>query len=255
MGEDMQRMIANMEGGPESNAARQNKKKTMLERLNKFRVAVQRGMSLPESADFEVKEPEQQNSRVRLYGNVRLDEDEEITLEQLQGLMDSEPMLQILLGTKNAIDVIKYFKTFARDEAEEGEMDMSIQEKPEEKTSLDKVAELQENVFRKVETLEKAKLNMDNLSVPFVDAMSKEIEFELTNSQNEWRQQLTGIMEVLTHITDAFTDVKKNIDTVQSNHVELSHLLTGDDTEGSETETESSSESSEEEEQAPKQSR
>ena len=48
-------MIANMEGGPESNAARQNKKKTMLERLNKFRVAVQRGMSLPESADFEVQ--------------------------------------------------------------------------------------------------------------------------------------------------------------------------------------------------------
>ena len=50
---------------------------------------------------------------------------------------------------------------------------------------------------KKMETLEKAKLNMDNLSVPFVDAMSKEIEFELTNSQNEWRQQLTGIMEVL----------------------------------------------------------
>jgi hypothetical protein len=239
--EDMQRMIANMEGGPESNAARQNKKKTMLERLNKFRVAVQRGMSLPESADFEVKEPEQQNSRVRLYGNVRPDEDEEITLEQLQGLMDSEPMLQILLGTKNAIDVIKYFKTFARDEAEEGEMDMSIQEKPEEKTSLDKVAELQENVFRKVETLEKAKLNMDNLSVPFVDAMSKEIEFELTNSQNEWRQQLTGIMEVLTHITDAFTDVKKGIDKVQSNHAELAAALMGEEESESASETETSS--------------
>merc|ERR1719224_116949 len=149
--EDMQRLIANMEGGPESNAARAKKKKTKLERLRKLRVAIQRGMSLPEAADFEVQEPEQQNSRVRLYGNVRADEDEEITLQQLQSLMDSEPMLQILLGTKNAIDVIKYFKTFARDEAEEGEMDMSIQEKPEEKTSLDKVAELQENVFRKVE--------------------------------------------------------------------------------------------------------
>ena len=37
---------------------------------------------------------------------------------------------------------------------EEGEMDMSIQEKPEEKTSLDKVAELQENVFRKVRSFE-----------------------------------------------------------------------------------------------------
>jgi len=210
-------------------------------------------MSLPEASDFEVQEPEQQNSRVRLYGTVRPDEDEEISLQQLQSLMDSEPMLQILLGTKNAIDVIKYFKTFTREQEEDDEDPLG--EKPEEKSSLEKVAELQENVFRKVETLEKAKLNMDRLSVPFVDAMSQQMQFELSSAQNEWRQQLTGIMEVLTHITDAFTDVKKNIDTVQSNHVELSHLLTGDDTEGSETETESSSESSEEEEQAPKQSR
>jgi len=251
--EDMQRLIANMEGGPESNAARAKKKKTKMERLKHLRVAIQRGMSLPEASDFEVQEPEQQNSRVRLYGTVRPDEDEEISLQQLQSLMDSEPMLQILLGTKNAIDVIKYFKTFTREQEEDDEDPLG--EKPEEKSSLEKVAELQENVFRKVETLEKAKLNMDRLSVPFVDAMSQQMQFELSSAQNEWRQQLTGIMEVLTHITDAFTDVKKNIDTVQSNHVELSHLLTGDDTEGSETETESSSESSEEEEQAPKQSR
>merc|ERR1719453_2642872 len=137
--EDMQRMIANMEGGPESNAARAKKKKTKLERLRKLRVAIQRGMSLPEAADFEVQEPEQQNSRVRLYGNVRADEDEEITLQQLQSLMDSEPMLQILLGTKNAIDVIKYFKTFKRED--EDDMDTSIDKPEEEKSSLEKVAE------------------------------------------------------------------------------------------------------------------
>merc|ERR1711937_1001751 len=250
--EDMQRMIANMEGGPESNAARQNKKKTMLQRLNKFRVAVQRGMSLPESADFEVKEPEQQNSRVRLYGTVRPDEDEEISLQQLQSLMDSEPMLQILLGTKNAIDVIKYFKTFTREQEEDDEDPLG--EKPEEKSSLEKVAELQENVFRKVETLEKAKLNRDRLSVPFVDAMSQQMQFELSSAQNEWRQQLTGIMEVLTHITDAFTDVKKSIDKVQENHVELTQLLTGE-TEGSESETESEYESSEESEEVQRQSK
>jgi hypothetical protein len=220
-----------------------------LERLKKLRVAVQRGMSLPEAADFEVKEPEQQNSRVRLYGNVRADEDEEISLQQLQSLMDGEPMLQILLGTKNAIDVIKYFKTFQRQEEEEDQMEMGPpSDKPEEKTSLEKVAELQENVFRKVETLEKAKLNMERLSVPLVDDMSEQIQYSLSNAQNEWRQQLTGIMEVLTQITDAFTDVKKSIDNVQENHVELTALLTGE-TEGSETETASESESTEEDEE------
>merc|ERR1712216_242029 len=83
------------------------------------------------------------------------------------------------------------------------------------------------------------------MGVPFVDELSDSIQFSLSNSQNEWRQQLTGIMEVLTNITDAFTDVKKSIDNVQNNHVELTQLLTGE-TEGSESETESSSESSEE---------
>merc|ERR1712139_716786 len=121
-------------------------------------------------------------------------------------------------------------------------------------TSLEKVAELQENVFRKVETLEKAKLNMERLSVPLVDDMAEQIQYSLNSAQNEWRQQLTGIMEVLTQITDAFTDVKKSIDNVQENHVELTQLLTGE-TEGSESETESESESSEESEQVQKSSK
>merc|ERR1719311_862376 len=107
-------------------------------------------------------------------------------------------------------------------------------DKPVEKTSLEKVAELQENVFRKVETLEKAKLNMERLSVPLVDEMAESIQWSLNSAQNEWRQQLTGIMEVLTQITDAFTDVKKSIDKVQDNHVELTQLLTGE-SEGSST--------------------
>merc|ERR1711907_804612 len=153
------------------------------------------------------------------------------------------------------IDVIKYFKTFQRDEGQEDPtMEQSFGEKPVEKTSLEKVAELQENVFRKVETLEKAKLNMERLSVPLVDEMAESIQWSLNSAQNEWRQQLTGIMEVLTQITDAFTDVKKSIDKVQDNHVELTQLLTGE-TEGSETETESESESSEESEQVQKSSK
>merc|ERR1711907_216381 len=153
------------------------------------------------------------------------------------------------------IDVIKYFKTFQRDEGQEDPtMEQSFGEKPVEKTSLEKVAELQENVFRKVETLEKAKLNMERLSVPLVDEMAESIQWSLNSAQNEWRQQLTGIMEVLTQITDAFTDVKKSIDKVQDNHVELTQLLTGE-TEGSETETESEESSSEESEQVAKPSR
>merc|ERR1711937_696571 len=67
--------------------------------------------------------------------------------------------------------------------------------------------------------------------------MSKEIEFELTR-----------IMEVLTHITDAFTDVEKGIDKVQSNHAELAAALMGEEESESASETETSSSEEEDDE-------
>merc|ERR1719375_988974 len=132
-------------------------------------------------------------------------------------------MLQILLGTKNAIDVVKFFK---------------------ERVPLP-VAELQEGVFRKVELLEKAKLNMNRNSVPYVDDLADEIQHLLQGVQNEWREELTSLMEVLTNITDAMMELKMGIDTVVQNQQGLRTLLEGDEEEEEGSSSSSSSESSE----------
>jgi hypothetical protein len=93
------------------------------------------------------------------------------------------------------------------------------------------VAELQENVFRKVEMLEKSKLNMDRRSVPFVDDLADELQHALQSVQNEWREELTGLMEVLTLVTDQFMELKLGVDKVCYNHEQLHTLLRGDEEE------------------------
>jgi hypothetical protein len=205
-------------------------------------------MSLPLASDFEIPQPEEVGSTVRLFPESSMDDGEEpLSLKNLQSLMDGEPMLQILLGTRNAIDVIRYFKTFpATIEEEERE------ELP--KTSLEKVTELQENIYKKVETLEKAKLNMQRREVPYVDHMADELSASIASIQNSWRKELTAIMEVLATITDGYTEVKKGVDTVLNNHEELTRMIVGE-SESSSSVTSSSEESEEEEELKPKSSR
>jgi hypothetical protein len=185
---------ASKSGGPQSTAARKKTGKPIMEHLRRFRISIQRGMSLPLASDFEIPEPEEVGSTVRLFAETKADEGEELSLKNLQGLMDGEPMLQILLGTRNAIDVVRYFKTFPATFEEEDTGNLP-------KTSLEKVTELQENIYKKVETLEKAKLSMFRKPVPFVDHMADELSSAVLSIQNSWRKELTAIMEVLTTIT------------------------------------------------------
>jgi len=100
-------------------------------------------------------------------------------------------------------------------------------------------------VFRKVELLEKAKLNMNRNSVPYVDDLADEIQHLLQGVQNEWREELTSLMEVLTNITDAMMELKMGIDTVVQNQAGLRTLLEGDEEEEEGSSSSSSSESSE----------
>merc|ERR1719262_1818029 len=151
-------------------------------------------------------------------------------------------MLQILLGTKNAIDVVKFFKERVPLPGEEELLGYKITNDP-----LERVAELQEGVFRKVELLEKAKLNMDRNSVPYIDDLAEEIQHLLQGVQNEWREELTSLMEVLTNITDAMMELKQGIDVVDQNQQGLRQLLEGDkeDEEGGSSDS-STSDSSDE---------
>jgi hypothetical protein len=208
----------------------------------KVKLALQRLFSLPEASEFEYPEPDEVASKIKLYPHVDEDAEEDLTLDQLQALMDHEPMLQILLGTKNAVDVVKYFKERVPLPGEEELLGYKVTNDP-----LEKVAELQEGVFRKVELLEKAKLNMNRNSVPYIDDLAEEIQHLLQGVQNEWREELTSLMEVLTNITDAMMELKMGIDMVCDNQQGLRTLLEGDEEGGEESSSSSSSESSEDE--------
>jgi hypothetical protein len=234
---EMMRKLSKGEA-PGSTASR--KKKAGPGMWYKVKIALQQLFSLPEASEFEYPEPDETNSRIKLYPHVGEEMEEDLTLDQLQALMDHEPMLQILLGTKNGIDVVKFFKERVPLPGEEELLGYKITNDP-----LERVAELQEGVFRKVELLEKAKLNMNRNSVPFVDDLADEIQHLLQGVQNEWREELTSLMEVLTNITDAMMELKMGIDTVGQNQQGLRTLLEGDEEDEEGSSSSSSSESSE----------
>jgi len=101
-----------------------------------------------------------------------------------------------------------------------------------------------EGVFRKIDHLEKKSLNMNRNQVPFVDDMAEEISHAITSVQNEWREELTRLIEQMTHLADGFKEMKAGMDGIVRNHNELSSMLRDDDMGGSESS--SSSYSSEE---------
>jgi hypothetical protein len=233
--EEAKRMLGRMHD-PVGASDRKRKKKPFGLRMTEFRQSCQRCLSLPMAEEFVIPEPEEQESRVRLY--LQMDTEEEIALPQLQALIDQEPTLQILLGTKNAIDVIRHFKagiqTGLDPDAEVKDTD-----------PLEKVAEMQEGVFKKIEHLEKKGLNLNRSTVPFVDEIADEITHAITSVQNEWREELTRLIEQMTYLADGFKEMKTGMDTIVHNHNELASMLRDDDDSEVEDETTSSSESGE----------
>jgi hypothetical protein len=230
--------------------SRQRKKSSWRETLTKIRKNIQRSMSLPLAEEFEIPEPARVETRARLYSNAGYSYDEEISLLQLQSLIDQEPTLQILLGTKSALDVIRYFKPMAKPNEDDEDVATLKTDEEQAASALDKIGELQENVFRKVEHLEKRGLNMDRKPVPHVDHISELISTELLQVQNGWREEFTKLIEQMTSIADGMKDTKVGVEQVCSNHEELAKLL-GEGSSEYDSTTESDSESEEESEEAP----
>jgi hypothetical protein len=225
--------------------SRQRKRKSIRETLTKIRKNIQRSMSLPLAEEFEVPEPAQVDTRARLYSQAGFSYDEEISLMQLQSLIDQEPTLQILLGTKSALDVIRYFKPMKKPDEDDEDVATMKTEEQQAASALDKIGELQENVFRKVEHLEKRGLNMDRKPVPNVDQISDMIATELLQVQNGWREEFTKLIEQMTSIADGMRETKIGVEQVCTNHEELAKLL-GEGSSEYESTTQSDSEESEE---------
>merc|ERR1711869_118988 len=117
----------------------------------------------------------------------------------------------LLLGTRRAIDVIRKFKF-----GEEGN---------------DAVTNLQEKVFHKLDTMEKAGLDMDSQEVPAVRELSDQMNEAFNEVQNQWRQELTSLLEAASVLSEGLIELTQGMERVQLYHSEIRDKL--DTSEGS----------------------
>merc|ERR1711869_126380 len=128
-----------------------------------------------------------------------------------QRLMDEDETMCLLLGTRRAIDVIRKFKF-----GEEGN---------------DAVTNLQEKVFHKLDTLEKAGLDMHHKEVPAVRELSDQMNEAFNEVQNQWRQELTSLLEAASVLSEGLIELTQGMEKVQLYHSEIRDKL--DTSEGS----------------------
>merc|ERR1712193_146025 len=136
---------------------------------------------------------------------------EEISRLQLQRLMDEDETMCLLLGTRRAIDVIRKFKF-----GDEGS---------------DAVTKLQETVYHKLDTLEKAGLDMNSREVPAVRELSDQMNEAFNEVQNQWRQELTSLLEAASVLSEGLIELTQGMERVQLYHSEIRDKL--DTSEGS----------------------
>jgi hypothetical protein len=136
---------------------------------------------------------------------------EEISRLQLQRLMDEDETMCLLLGTRRAIDVIRKFKF-----GDEGS---------------DAVTKLQETVYHKLDTLEKAGLDMNSREVPAVRELSDQMNEAFNEVQNQWRQELTTLLEAASVLSEGLIELTQGMERVQLYHSEIRDKL--DTSEGS----------------------
>merc|ERR1719353_172222 len=126
---------------------------------------------------------------------------EEISRLQLQRLMDEDETMCLLLGTRRAIDVIRKFKF-----GDEGS---------------DAVTKLQETVYHKLDTLEKAGLDMNSREVPAVRELSDQMNEAFNEVQNQWRQELTLLLESASVLSEGLIELTQGMERVQLYHSEI----------------------------------
>jgi len=133
----------------------------------------------------------------------------EITRLQLQRLMDEDETMCLLLGTRRAIDVIRKFKF-----GDEGS---------------DAVTKLQETVYHKLDTLEKAGLDMNSREVPAVRELSDQMNEAFNEVQNQWRQELTSLLEAASVLSEGLIELTQGMERVQLYHSEIRDKLDTDE--------------------------
>lgn len=140
--------------------------------------------------------------------------EQEISLQQLQRLMDEDRTMPILLGSKKAANVIRRFKR-PQDNAVDGEV-------------VTAVKTLQGAVFGKIDQLEKPPpLRFDSEDrggvpeipeVPEISQITEEMSSAITDVRNQFRHQLTSIIEATAELFEHLVELTQGLDAVRENN-------------------------------------
>jgi hypothetical protein len=122
---------------------------------------------------------------------------------QLQRLLDDSPEIQDILGAKRAIDVIRRFRADAG---------------PDPYTEITR---MQENVIIKLDHLEKIGLHLEFKEIESLKMVSNGLNDALTEVQNQWRYELTQLLESCSSISNHLIDLTDRMAACTEKHNEI----------------------------------
>lgn len=142
---------------------------------------------------------------------------EKVSRSQLQRLMDDDETLPILLQEERAENVIRKFKAQAAEAA--GTLDDA-----DSTGGVPPVTHLQGQVFGELDNIERIKLDDEIPMVPEIQSLTGEISDAITNVRNQFRIQLTGIIEATATLFEHLVELTQGIDAVRRNHEQVMDL-------------------------------
>eukprot|EP00397_Hematodinium_sp_SG-2012_P007724 GEMP01007774.1.p1 GENE.GEMP01007774.1~~GEMP01007774.1.p1 ORF type:complete len:878 (+),score=114.76 GEMP01007774.1:252-2636(+) len=164
--------------------------------------------------------PPKKQPRTNMYAVDTLSPHDEITITQLQRLLNDDLTIRLLLGASKAAEVIRRFKFKDADDDEE-------------------VGVLQNSVLHKLDLLEKSGLEMEARQVPQIREISDSLDGIYSEIQNRWRAEVTSVLELASMLSEGLIQLTKNLERVAENHRLVLDTL-GGSSEGSSSSWESS---------------
>lgn len=139
----------------------------------------------------------------------------EVTMQQLQRLLDEDETLPILLGTSDAVRVIRNFRR-SEEEKEDVDLDPPLtQTMPARSTNVGK---LQESLYDKIVEFEKQGVSWDAADVPEIKALSNQLHDAFGELTNQLRGELLGTVEGVATMAERLTELTHLVDVVRENH-------------------------------------
>lgn len=92
-----------------------------------------------------------------------------------------------------------------------------------EARAFDEIQRLQENVFTKLEEFEHLDSNLEFGCVESLKLVSTGLHEALSDIQNQWRTELTAVLETTNNLAATLNQMTKKLEVTQMNHSSIVH--------------------------------